>query len=393
MKRLVARAGGSSRPAGPALHRVTRVCGVLLVVLSACGQLDRERAVPACEPVERRTVREDLCEDVYSCARGSGEFDRIGLRRLARCGRTRGAVVLYLPGAHMNGSLPEDDARQDFRYRLASRGVRTWAIDYRTHAVPNDATPEQLAVLRDWNAELFTDDAAWAADVVRRVDRGPLVVAGFSYGAGLAYRVAARPGALAGLVILDGSPPDGAPTRERTGPAIDVGGSRLPFAERRRLLAAVRSDPDGPSTVPGYATAGEALADIVYTTKSFGGRGGLSAARDGVTDVRALAHLLGTYDRWWPTVALGGAAVAPTRRVPVLAFAASRMGPRWTERVRAGARAWGGEGAAVRELDGFGHVDVLAGRDTDRLVIGPVVTFLRSLTPARSGRRPVGRVD
>jgi hypothetical protein len=192
---------------------------------------------------------------------------------------------------------------------------------------------------------------------------------------------------------LDGAPPDGAPTRERTGPAIDVGGSRLPFAARRDLLDAVRSGPEGPSTVPGYPTAAQALADIVYTTKSFGGRGGLSAARDGVTDPLALARLLSTYDRWWPTAAMGGAAVTPTRRLPVLAFAASRMGPRWAERVAAGAHAWGGDDAAVHRLEGYGHVDVLVGRETDRLVIEPVVAFVRTLARARQERSSVGPVD
>jgi pimeloyl-ACP methyl ester carboxylesterase len=219
--------------------------------------------------------------------------------------------------------------------------------------------------------------------VVRRVDRGPLVLAGFSFGAGLAYRVAARPGALAGLVILDGAPPDGAPPRARSGPAIDVGSTRLPWAERRRLLAALAREPNGPSTVSGYATAAEALADIVYTSKSFGGRGGLSAARDGVTDPVALARLLSTYDRWWPSAALGGGAVDPTRRLPVLAFAAGRMGPRWTERVRRGARAWGGEAAAVHELPEYGHVDVLIAKDTDTRVVAPVVRFVRGLTQTR----------
>jgi pimeloyl-ACP methyl ester carboxylesterase len=269
-------------------------------------------------------------------------------------------------------------AGRDLRTRLAARGLRTWALDYRSHAVPADATDEELSFMSGWHAGVFTDDAAWAVEFVRRADRGPLVVAGFSYGASIAYRLAARDQPLAGLVILDGAPPDGTPVRERRGPAIDVGGSRLPWEARRELLTAVLQDPAGRSPVSGYDSAGAALADIVYTSRSFGGRGGLSAAREGMTNVSDLAALLATYDRWWPSAALGGAAVAPSRPLPVLAFATVNMGPHWVERVRAGARTWGGNQAVVHALPGYGHVDVLVGRDTDRLVIEPVVAFVRA---------------
>jgi dienelactone hydrolase len=355
-----------------------RIALALVVLLAGCAPLPRDRTGAGdCEHSHDR-VGGNLCEDVYWCARPpGGRFDRIGLRRLAPCAGARGAVILYLPGAHMNGT---PSARRDLRTRLAARGLRTWALDYRTHSVPAHATAEELATLSDWTADVFADDAAWAADFVRELERERLVVAGFSYGASIAYRLAARDVPLAGLVILDGAPPDGAPLRERAGPAIDVGSNRLPFAERRRLLAAVAQDPGGPSPVAGYPSAEAALADVVYTSRSFGGRGGLSAARDGVTDVRDLAALLATYDRWWPSAALGGSALAPSRRVPVLAFAAANMGPRWVERVRAGAQAWGGAEAIAHELPGYGHVDVLVGRETGRLVVDPVVAFVLATT-------------
>src|SRR5205814_688397 len=102
-----------------------------------------------------------------------------------------------------------------------------------------------------------------AAAFVRGGDAGPLYVAGFSQGAAFAYRLASREGqALAGLLILDGAVGGGrAPAGG--GPAIDVGGSRLPFAERKQLLSDVIADPRRPSSVPGFANAGAALADIL----------------------------------------------------------------------------------------------------------------------------------
>src|SRR5207247_393918 len=82
----------------------------------------------------------------------------------------------------------------------------------------------------------------------------------------------------------------------------------------------VIADPHRPSSVPGYTDAGAALADILYTAQSFGGHGGLANTRDGVSDVRLLATLLASYDRWWPRAALGTEAPPrPSRTLPVLA--------------------------------------------------------------------------
>jgi hypothetical protein len=276
---------------------------------------------------------------------------------------------------HMNGELVRDERAVDFRRLLAAAGVRVWSVDYRTHAVPADAAAEDLSALGPWTADLFAADAQAAGSLAHRIDGGPFYVAGFSFGAGLAYRLAARDHPMDGLVILDGMPPDGR-VPQAGDPAIDVGGSRLPYTERQRLLAAVLEDPGGPSPVIGFTTAGDALADAIFMARSFGGAGGLSAAKTGVTDVRSLAALLATYDRWWPRAALGGSAVVPARHLRVLAFASTTMGSAWVERVRVGALAFGGDDAEVHELPGYGHVDVLIGRDVARLVVAPMLAFV-----------------
>jgi hypothetical protein len=185
---------------------------------------------------------------------------------------------------------------------------------------------------------------------------------------------------VAGLVILDGVPPeprDGATGGD--GPAIDVGSTRLPFDARAKLLTDVLADPGGPSPLPDYATAGAALTDIVDSSKAFGGHGGLSGVKYGTADVRALAALLSTYDRWWPRAMLDAkpAVPAPTRSMRVLAFASANMGPAWIQRVRDGARAFGGDGATIVELPGYGHVDVLIGKDAPRLVFDPMRRFVQ----------------
>jgi len=353
----------------------------LLVAAAGCPGRRLERG-PAATCTHVQAVREirgaAVCEDVWTCGRPpGGRFDRLGLRRLALCEGARGPVVLYLPGMHMNARVPSTDARHDLRLYLTAAGMRTWGLDYRTNSVPPEATPADLEALAAWTASVFTDDAVWAAGFVRSADPGPLYLAGFSYGAGLAYRVASgvrEP--VAGLVILDGAA-GGSRLQNATTPAIDVGGQRLPFEERKRLLTSVMADPDGDSPLPGYPTAGAALAEILHSSSAFGGKGGLSAARAGVSDVQVVARLLATYDRWWPRAALDAAPPAPPgARIPVLAFVTTNMGPAWVERVRASAKSFGGEQATIRELPGYGHLDVLVGRRAAQDVFEPVRAWL-----------------
>ena len=362
---------------------VGRLAAALLVLAAlACRAPRPERPEGSCTHLQ--AVRElhgaPLCEDVWSCSRPPrGPFDRIGLRRVALCDGGTGPIVLYLPGMHMNAELPLVEPRHDLRLYLAEGGVRAWGLDYRTHAVPPDASPEELRALGGWTVDRFVDDAAWAAAFVRGADRGPLFVAGFSQGAAFAYRLASRrDSSLAGLLILDGALAPG-PVAAGGGPAIDVGGSRLPFAERQRLLDQVIADAKGPSPVPGFPTAGAALAHILSTAPSFGGEGGLAAGTR-VSEIPVLATLLRSYDRWWPRAALDG----PTPRVPkpplpVLAFASTNMGPAWVDRVRATARAYGGPEAEVRELAGYGHLDVLVARRATQEVFQPALAWLDRL--------------
>jgi pimeloyl-ACP methyl ester carboxylesterase len=360
--------------------RLGGIVALLLAGALACRGPHPERAPGSCTHVQ--AVRElrgtAMCEDVWTCARPpGGPFDRIGLHRLAACEGATGPVVLYLPGMHMNGELPIAEPRNDLRVYLAAAGLRTWGLDYRTHVVPAQASAEDLDTLRRWTSDVFEKDAAWAAGFVRGADPGPFYVAGFSRGAAFAYELASRADQpLAGLVILDGftgggGAPDGGP------PAIDVGGSRLPFAERERLLSAVVADPSGASPLQGFPSAGAALAELLYSTPSFGGHGGLSNARDGTSDVQVVATLLRSYDRWWPRAALDAStADRPRRPVRVLAFASTNMGPGWVERVRASAQAFGGDSASVRELPFYGHLDVLVGRRAAQEVFEPARSWI-----------------
>lgn len=364
-----------------------RAAIVLVIVAVASGGAwparaarDEKTASPCMRLQGERQVRgETLCEDVFSCFRPPGGLvDRIGLRRLAICDSAPGPVVLYFPGMHMNGEVVGTSANYDLRLYLAQAGIRVWSLDYRTHAVRADASSEELKALANWSRDVFLDDAKWATGFVRASDPGLLYLAGFSYGASMAYGVvAAGTQPISGLVILDGMPGGGASRVRDGGAAIDVGSSRLPWADRERLLRAVLQSPNGPSPVGGYATAGAALADMVFTSPTFGGQGGLSAARDGVSDVRVLAQLLETYDRWWPRAALDGSAPrSPRRKLPVLAFASDNMGSKWAEEVKEGAEDFGGDRTIVHELPLHGHLDLLIGKLAAAEVFEPTRRWL-----------------
>jgi len=176
-------------------------------------------------------------------------------------------------------------------------------------------------------------------------------------------------------VILDGAVTPGVPMGG-DGPAIDIGSGRLPFAERRQLLDQVIADPNMPSPLPGFPSAGAALASILSTSRAFGGEGGLAAGTR-VSEITVLAALLRSYDRWWPRAAVDGAPPRPPRTpLPVLAFASTNMGAAWVDRVRATARAYGGPGAEVRELAGYGHLDVLVARRAPQEVFQPALAWL-----------------
>lgn len=365
---------------------------VLVVALAACGGprvAGGGKGPGLCTHVraQRQVQGTELCEDAWSCERPpGGRFDRVGLHRLAPCPPATGPAVLYLPGMHMHGELSMQSPRNDLRLYLAAAGIRTWGLDYRTHTVPAGAAPADLAELGRWDAGVFESDAAWAVDFVRKAESGPLVLAGFSYGAGLAYRLAARGDTRpAGLVILDGTA-DAGRDAPGSGPAIDVGGSRLPWEMRQSLLSLVLLDPATTSPLPGYATAGAALADVLYTAPSFGGEGGLANTRGEVSDLRVLARLLRGYDRWWPRAALATPAASARGELPVIAFASTRFGDAWVERVRASARAFGGETAVVRVLPSYGHLDVLVGKRAARDVYAPALAWLAP--GAASGSAP-----
>ena len=205
----------------------------------------------------------------------------------------------------MNGEIGIDDPRHNLMVYLATKGIDTWTLDYRTHFIPPATSDSDLSELKGWTNELFESDIdAASAFVSASTHRVKLFTGGFSRGVTFAYLYAARhPDRVAGLVMLDGSISDhpmmpGSPS----GNADNVGGKHLTFDKRKLLMQMVIANPDGPAPIPKYKTTRENLEHVVYDAAKFGGSGGLANPIGGFSDAPTLARVLVEDDRWWPSV-------------------------------------------------------------------------------------------
>jgi dienelactone hydrolase len=331
-------------------------------------------------------------EWTYELQRGPSPFDRIGLHRvsLGPAAEHPGIVMLYLPGTSMNGEVAVDDPHYSLPLYLAGHGVDFWALDYRTHFIPPAARAADLAELKGWNNDLFESDIGAAADFVRRTTgRAKIFVAGFSRGVSFAYLFAARhPAEIEGLVLFDGWIPLGlsaaAPPPDRY--ADDIGGAHLTYGKRQALMAAVIANPEGPAPIPKYKSARRNLEAVVYGAGGmFGGHGGLANPAGGYSDAVVLARMLIRYDRYWPTVQDYENSFTPadlarlsSSMIPVLAFSSTNIGGRWPARVAKSAASTGSAQVTVKTLEGWGHLDVICGTQSEAEVFVPTLAFLRA---------------
>jgi len=329
-----------------------------------------------------------------------GRYDRIQLHRYRSSAASK-AVLLYLPGAYMTGEIALGDEEHNLWVFLARRGVEVYALDYRTHFIP-DSGDSDLAFMRGWGLQAFVEDARAAARLARSSSgAGELFVAGFSRGACLAYALTAlEPGeGLAGLIVLDGSFKNHGPEApfdldaalkemDASGTyARDVAG-RLGWAKRHELMAAAAADPAGPALDPEFATVGDQVAAILYRAW---GPGALANPLGGASRVEILARLLDGYDRYTPAVqGLEARSIAQTSddprtpiddgwgelELPVLYFGANGPGAEWVLNGVYSAARSGSKDVTIHVLEGRGHLDVLVGEDSRREVFEPTLRWI-----------------
>lgn len=365
--------------------------GVLAVAILASHATAAVGFTPSALPRALDTAPA-VTETQWVSVRGPSAFDRIGLHRLSVGPNPPGPVLIYLPGTNMNGELPLQDPNHWLPLYLAANGVDVWALDYRTHFIPPDTQQTQLSELAGWTNELFESDIDAAVDfILSSTGRSEVFAAGFSRGAEFVYLyAAAHPQKVRGLLILDGflfsprSNKELAAMQPAPGVyATDIGGRHLTYEKRQALLKLVIKDPDAPAPIPKFGTARANLEHVVYDSAGFGGRGGLANPVGGFSDAVTLAHVLMTYDRYWPVVQDGENSLTPelkerlaNSKIPVLAFSSTNISRDWSEQVRDSASATGTK-PEVAVLHGWGHLDVLCGTHAKKQVFAPALAWLR----------------
>ena len=341
-------------------------------------------------------------ETRWSLAReGGGAHDRIQVHRYRGNAPSR-AVLLYLPGTHMNGHAAVTDEDHNLWLFLAGRGVEVWALDYRTHFVPATSSSEDHAFMAAWTLEAFVEDARAAATLAREHSGfASIFVAGFSRGVTLGYALVCvePPGEISGLVVLDGTfkshaldeaydlAAGRARLLEKAAYSTDVARG-IGWQKRHQLMSATAADPKAPSRDSDFESVGDELAAILYGAWR---PGALADPVHGVSRVQVLARLLDGYDRYWPAIQnVEGRSIASWRddphtpiddtwgelSLPILYFGATGMGPGWILDGIHSAVKSGSQDVTLHVLEGYGHLDVLVGERARKQVFEPTAAWL-----------------
>jgi pimeloyl-ACP methyl ester carboxylesterase len=357
---------------------------------ATCAAQNRQAAFSQTGPSHGFKGAPHVFEWVFQASRGSSPFDRIALHRVTLGPNPPvhpNLVMLYLPGTNMNGEVAIDDPRYSLPLYMASHGVDFWALDYRTHFVPPAASAADLATLKGWTNEVFESDIDAAVRfIAATTGRKRIFVGGFSRGVSFAYLYAGlHANRVAGLMLFDGWIPDHKPpSPPLTRYADDIGGRHLTYEKRNTLMEIVIKDPNAPAPIPKYRTAGENLEHVVYDSADFGGHGGLANPMGGFSTPDVLARMLIRYDRYWPAVQDGENSFTPAilqslgrSKIPVIAFSSTNISKDWPERVTKSASSTGSSDVTVKQLAGWGHLDVICGTHAEQQVFEPALEWLR----------------
>jgi hypothetical protein len=343
-----------------------------------------------------------VTEAVWQAEVKPGEkFDRIRLHQLDQLQQVKnldrkGPVLLYLPGTNMNSVPSIHSARHNFLVYLATQGVTTYGLDYRTAAIPAEYSGD-TDFMQHWDFAAFVADAQLAFEFIQAKHPGqPVYVAGFSRGASYAYALVGQVPA-AGLIVLDGSfkqyrvvsyDKQAALIKfEKSGKFATILSQRRGWENRQMMMRQVIADPASPALNPAYKTIGEQLTQTLYRAW---GPGAMANPVDGVSDIQTLAQLLLGYDRFFPTIQdINGKTISSTvdaatglddhfgeLGVPLIYFGATNLG---TDHLLNGVYSAGESGATSVELhvlENYGHLDVLVGDKAAKEVFAVVLDWL-----------------
>jgi pimeloyl-ACP methyl ester carboxylesterase len=288
-----------------------------------------------------------------------GPYDKIGLHRLVKEGIDPLGVVFILPGTWSNGEQltsnpPEDwwthDEDHSFAFYLANRDFDVYALDYRTHFVPIDLTPEQLSFMGDWGWDYWIGDIKKAVELAKEVSEVRKVyIAGDSFGGSAAMNYASLywEEDLKGILLRDGGTGAKYPflvDNEYDLPAeletmmedgtwySEVGGSPGSIF----IMKYADMYPNAPPYYPGttiplqpeenpltseydpWENIAEWAAYMLYIAW---GLGAVTNIYGGYGDPSVMIHIDATFDRYWPArLGLESAAISDWDNCPYVSF-------------------------------------------------------------------------
>jgi len=369
-----------------------------------------------------------------------GTYDKIGLRRLVADSNTDPkGVVFYLPPSYTSARLYANNngtylEKYDFRIYLANRGYIIYSLDYRTSYVPGSET--ELSFMANWGTGKYLTDIQDAIAYAKQVSNVRKVfLAGHSSGAKYVYVYAAQKWRqdLSGMIVMDGSPWEmgGVPAANNTMDinevyrAIangDTAADRAVFAQWSNLTPSpisyydnylpqfgsrfieaigIYEDPSkGPAYGPfaGFATVNAYLADQFQNV--WGDKQYCNVENGYSTVEMQVAFATEAAISYWPLVEYSEEAYTGNWSgdtpsgvgsnyhdnlarvdIPIIVFASSE----WTTALGM-EFAWKALGPTLIKntdrtyilLDGFGHLDILVGEQSQSLVFLPLYNWLEA---------------
>ena len=153
----------------------------------------------------------------------NGPYDKIGLHRLIKADVTPKGVIVMLPGTYGSGEMLTSNPTTD-NWTLtenesqaiywANRNYDVYAMDYRTHFVPDNLNPlppasinsTQLSFMANWGWDQWMSDINEVVNKAKIVSSSPVVfLAGMSFGGRATMNYATiYPQNLRGIILLDG---------------------------------------------------------------------------------------------------------------------------------------------------------------------------------------------
>jgi len=274
-----------------------------------------------------------------------GLYDKIGLHRLVKAGITPKGVIVMMPGTYGSGEMLTSNPTTD-NWTLtenesqaiywANRNYDVYAMDYRTHFVPDNLNPlppasinsSQLSFMANWGWDQWMSDINEVVNKAKVTSGVPVVfMAGMSFG-GLATMNYATiyPQNLRGIILLDGgnASANTAPTNQYnlTAALLQDNASKTWYSTNPNLYGDTPLSPsfkyvaqyatENPGAPPinpftnttfGFPVnpiTGNAFANIsdsfAFMMQSFG----MTNVTGGKMNTTTLTHVFGSMDMFWP---------------------------------------------------------------------------------------------